>query len=149
MTTLRTDKKENRAEEKTVASHRIGFKPSLGRRLGMGNRRWWRWFIAPPNERTTAPDKRLVRFVFGHCGLPTNGDVVTEMCWNQAVRSYSDRCCHLLFYRRQDCLNRWKPRALVVKIASDRETGAASDCRLIVRLSSLPVASVHPANENC
>ena len=70
MTTLRTDKKENRAEEKTVASHRIGFKPSLGRRLGMGNCRWWRWFIAPPNARATAPDKRLVRFFSGIAACP-------------------------------------------------------------------------------
>jgi len=79
--------------EKTVASHRIGFKPSLDWRLGMGNYRWWRWFIAPSDERTTAPDKRLVHFVFGHCGLPANGGVVTEMCGYQAVRSCSDPGC--------------------------------------------------------
>src|SRR5262249_43860886 len=119
MTTLLTDQKGNRPEKKIVRFTQVAFGVSLGRRLGMGNCRWWRRFIAPPNERTTASDKRLVRFVLGHCSLPTNSNVVAEMCGHQALRSRSDRRCHALLYRGEDCLDCRKPSALVVKIASD------------------------------
>jgi hypothetical protein len=116
MTNQRTDQKRNRSEKKTIASRKLASGLALGRRLGLGNRRWWRRFTAPPNERTAASEQRLVRPVLGHCSLPTNSHVITEICGYHALRSRSDRRCDALFYRGKDCLDCRKPCALVVKI---------------------------------
>lgn len=89
--------------------------------MGVDCRRRWRRFIAPLDERTVAPDKRLVRLVFGHRGLPANGDIVAEISGYQVLRSSADHRRRALFCRGEDCFDRGKPRALVVKVVSGIE----------------------------
>lgn len=96
------------AMQKTIRRNDVWRSAQLDRCLDVDNRRgWWR-LVASLDERAMAANKRLVRVVFGRCGVSGNQLALAEVRGRDSLGLCSACRCGSLLRRGENCFDSWR-----------------------------------------